>query len=510
MFTRAQSSRTARLGSGGKDIAVPARTSSSLLAAGLLALGIGVHLLFLLALRTGWLNPLFEDTQHRFGPGADFFSIYAAGVKARHGESIYTIGGHLNVVPYAYAFRYAPVVAYTLGAALSFLSAVSSYALWLILCELALLRNIRLTLKYAPDRRTGLWTAALWLLFSPYFLELYMGQFTFLTASLAFWAYLAWQEEALNPRQRSGAWWRGDLAWASSVCLKMMPLLYLPVALLRGRWKGCLVALAILIISSGLYFAHFPSDWAVFVSTNGDSTPTWHAGNQGLMAFLYAAGGERVVTYRWARIGVIVLVGAALAWLTGQAWISSRQTSEAKATAEGKATTARRERDILFLYAAATATYLLTYKDVWEHHYVLLLPPLVLLALRGERLSLWLPPFVVSALPGLFFLYDLPGLGFTKDPQAYWNPTTSLLHHAWKPIAPLWLLGGLTLISIRSKRPQPQEAVLVTTASEAEMFQVDDRKIGRVRLQVGPILKRADRRRQARLSRNSTGPISRS
>lgn len=44
--------------------------------AALLGLGILVHLLFLLSLRFGWLNPLFNDTCHRFGPGGDFFSLY--------------------------------------------------------------------------------------------------------------------------------------------------------------------------------------------------------------------------------------------------------------------------------------------------------------------------------------------------------------------------------------------------------------------------------------------------
>ena len=36
-----------------------------------------------------------------------------------------------------------------------------------------------------------------------------------------------------------------------------------------------------------------------------------------------------------------------------------------------------------------SAAYLLLYKDVWEHHYVVLLPPLVLLALKRAPLSLW-------------------------------------------------------------------------------------------------------------------------
>ena len=66
--------------------------------AALLALGVAVHLLFLLSLRFGWLNPLFNDTLHRFGPGGDFFSIYAAGVKARAGESVYTVGGHVEPI----------------------------------------------------------------------------------------------------------------------------------------------------------------------------------------------------------------------------------------------------------------------------------------------------------------------------------------------------------------------------------------------------------------------------
>ncbi|MDQ2688060.1 MAG: DUF2029 domain-containing protein, partial [Armatimonadota bacterium] len=363
-----------------------------------------------MSLRTGWLAPLFEDTMHRFGPGCDFFSIYAAGVKARAGESVYTIGGHVQTVPYAYAFRYAPFVAYTLGAALSLLPAISSYALWLILCELALLRNIRLTWERAPDTRTGLVCAAMWLLFTPYFLELYVGQFTFLTASLVFWAWLAWQEGGRREQRL------GDGFWAVAVWLKMMPLLFLPLVLLRGRWKAALAVPLLLVLGSGLYFARFPADWTVFADTNLSALPTFHAGNQGLMALLYAAVGEQAHAYRVARWGVLALVALALAWLIGRAW---RAAPDA-------------ERSLLHLYAALSAAYLLTYKDVWEHHFVLLLPPLVLLALRKESRWLWLPPFVVCALPSLFVLYDLPHLGYNEEPQPYWNHAVSLIQHGWK------------------------------------------------------------------------------
>ncbi len=393
--------------------------------AALLGLGAAVHLLFLLSLRLGWLNPLFNDTMHRFGPGGDFFSIYAAGVKGRAGESVYTIGGHVEAVPYAYAFRYAPLVAYTVGAALSCLPALAAYALWLIGCELALLRNIRLTLAMAPDKRTGCVAAALWLLFTPYYLELFVGQFTFITASLVFWAYLGWREPS------GGAARKADWLWATAVWLKMMPLLYLPVMLLRGRWRSALAVLLVLLASSALYFAQFPQDWTVFAATNAEEAPAGHAGNLGLMALLYHAVGERHGAYSVARAVALALVGASLAWLTYRAWKALRGKS---GDAEGR---------MLALYAACSAAYLLTYKDVWEHHYVLLLPPLVLLALRKESKWLWLPPFLISALPGLFALYDLPGLGYNEDPQVYWRPATSLLHHGGKPIAALWLLAGL-------------------------------------------------------------------
>ncbi len=398
--------------------------------AALLGLGVLVHLLFLLSLRFGWLNPLFNDTMHRFGPGGDFFSIYAAGVKARAGQSVYTVGGHVPTVPYAYAFRYAPLVADTLGAALSCLPAIAAYALWLIGCEMALLRNIRLTLALAPDRRTGQVAAVLWLLFTPYYLELFVGQFTFITASLVFWAYLGWRDGARGTARKA------DWLWAAAVWLKMMPLLFLPVVLLRGRGKGAVAVGLVLAASSAAYFLRFPQDWAVFAATNAQEAPAGHAGNLGLMALLYHAAGERPEAFTLARAVVLTLVGASLAWLTGRAYQAMRRR-------DGDA-----ERRMLTLYAACSAAYLLAYKDVWEHHYVLLLPPLILLALRRESKWLWLPPFLISALPGLFALYDLPGIGYNEDPQVYWRPATSLLHHGGKPLAPLWLMAGLLAQSL--------------------------------------------------------------
>lgn len=447
----------------------------------LTVIGIAVHLLLLFSLRTELLNPLFNDSMHRFGPGCDFFSIYAAGVKARLGESIFTIGGHVETVPYAYAFRYAPAVAYTLGWGLSYLPALTAYGAWLVLCELTLLRNIRLIVELAASRaevperfRVGCLVAALWLLFSPYYLELYVGQFTFVAASLVFWGYLGWGRSGIQAFRHSGGgrWASGirvwerqaaDLFWAGAVWLKLMPLLYMPLALLRGRWKGVLATGAVLVGSSWLYFARFPADWAVFTATNGHPQPTWHAGNQGLMALLFALAGERTAPFLAARTAVLAVVGAVLLWLFYQAWREERRAESRRQEAEGgkqdvgegQAAEVILRPALLTLYAALSAAYLLIYKDVWEHHYVVVLPPLVLLALAqflrvpgAPTAWTWLPPFVIAALPTLFALYDLPALGYNEDPQRYWTAAVSLLHHAWKPVAPLWLFGALFVRSL--------------------------------------------------------------
>ena len=45
--------------------------------------------------------------------------------------------------------------------------------------------------------------------------------------------------------------------------------------------------------------------------------------------------------------------------------------------------------------------------------------------------------------PRCSLCYDVRGLGYNEDPQRYWQSGVSLLHHGWKPLAPLWLFAGL-------------------------------------------------------------------
>lgn len=73
------------------------------------------HALFWVSLRTRWLDPLFGDCMHLFGPGCDFFALYQAGAAALRGESLYTYAPERTLVPYGYPFRYLPLPAYFPG-----------------------------------------------------------------------------------------------------------------------------------------------------------------------------------------------------------------------------------------------------------------------------------------------------------------------------------------------------------------------------------------------------------
>ena len=89
----------------------------------------------------------------------------------------------------------------------------------------------------------------------------------------------------------------------------------------------------------------------------------------------------------------------------------------------------------IFLWSA---TYLLGYKDIWEHSYSFLPLGLVYLWIsRGVGRKLFMVCAVALALPTAFVFYDLPLPPGPLDPEHYWTALTSVVHHATKP---LWLL----------------------------------------------------------------------
>lgn len=175
-----------------------------------------LHLLFLVSLPTGILNPLFVESNEGLKQASDFFGIYQAGANLVGGHSIYDSDNYRNEaprrVPFFYFYRYLPPTACVFAPITLALPPWPAYWLWVVVCELILLLLIRSTLRQTewPQHRR-LIVAALWLGFFPFYLEQVMGQFSIVMAAFLWmlWRHDPARRDAIQPDPDRG---RGNAA----------------------------------------------------------------------------------------------------------------------------------------------------------------------------------------------------------------------------------------------------------------------------------------------------------
>ena len=93
------------------------------------------------------------------------------------------------------------------------------------------------------------------------------------------------------------------------------------------------------------------------------------------------------------------------------------------------ATFRRRPFDFLeSLSRSGRLVYFFVFREVWEYHYVLLLPLFVLLYARTRARVLWVI-YALAAAPTLFILYDVPGADAHRTVAA-WTAFEHVLNHA--------------------------------------------------------------------------------
>jgi Glycosyltransferase family 87 len=401
------------------------RTSWLILAcAGLLHAGLLIGWRF----QTPLVPYFFDATVLSGGRGLDFYSIYQAGYNARHGQDIYE-GDPARVtvvVPYFTPYRYLPPVAYTVGAALSLLTPLTAYKVWVVLVELTLLLCAAASFYVTrSDPDLGVRLAAMWLVFSPYYLELFMGQFSLVQAGLILVLLLiaaATGLERSRPADSAGRRLSSifDLAWIASVIWKINTVVFVPVLARLGRWRTLVAGGLITAAVTPPYFAIFPTHWRDFVTNNFGNTVAGHElGNLGFRQLVYellAVLGADASLQRVVQLAVVSLVMLAALALTF--WPRAGQPP------------------IAALLSLWLVTFFLISPQVWEHHYVMLLPALVLAyrqwpgwLLAGLWLLLALPtPFGFTALqPAIAANHDLRG--FLLSPS--WQ---FLLQHASKAV----------------------------------------------------------------------------
>ncbi|MGY5878933.1 MAG: hypothetical protein RTV31_01725 [Candidatus Thorarchaeota archaeon] len=395
-----------------------------------MTIAIVIQLQFLFSLETGWLNSLFYDTQYLVGQGPDFFSYYQAGTNVLNGIDVYAIPDPL-AVPYLYRFRYLPYFAYSFGVILNLAPPITAYWIWVGILTtsvwLAAFQTRSVAKKLNRPDWEGYVGMGMWFMFTPIYIELYVGQVTLIAGILMFFALT-------TPSLVDGLKTRGTMviSWTAGALTKTIPYFIAPVLIAAGRVRTVLVAVivsivAIVAVPSGLesllYFLDFNS------ARNSYITP--YPGDHSLKMLLYYLFGEQT---RDVSVLTILLVLIFLG-LASFATLYSR--------------------DVWSCAGLFSVSYFFIMLDVWEHHYTFLIPLLVLGWIRGgpKDRARWVPVLLalVLSIPAIPVVHFLSGIGPGVHPID-WSLIWQIVYHSSKVVPALIFYGWLLVTAFRYPR----------------------------------------------------------
>ncbi|MEW6534207.1 MAG: glycosyltransferase family 87 protein [Candidatus Auribacterota bacterium] len=392
---------------------------------------IAVFGIFLLSLRTGLIDSLFNDSTHRIGKGGDFFQFYQAGYNLTQGSSIYLPGSEPLVIPYGAIYKYPPFAAYTVGLVSQLTSPWIAYSCWvlLILCCFVLLWFLISHAVLAAGKR--LFPFFLFCCFTPLYIDLYMGQTNTIMALLLCLILI------LNSP---------SFVWALSVNVKMHTLLLLPVYIKQRKMKIILYsALSSFLLFIPYFFWH-PFDLKHFVEYVF-GTPLeyfYQAGNLGMYPLIQDL--VQLVTYNTSTIAAVQFM-----WSIGIVAVSLWVMFTTQ------------ERDTRGLLSLWVCTFFVGYKFVWEHHLVMLLPVLAVEYMNRDRRTVAVIWFFL-ALPTVFWFVDMPIGERYAELQPYLSDTRSILYHSCKIIPLLLLYSSVICRLLNVRLPVKRLAVALLAA----------------------------------------------
>ncbi len=386
-----------------------------------------LHLLLVGLLLTRFLNFLFVDAALMVGPGSDFFSIYEAGNRFLHGLSLYVKDHAIARAPFFWNYRYLPFIGYSAGALLSKLPPFVAYYGWIFLNECLLGLNLYLTAKLAKTAKVFLVAAVPWLIFSPYLVELSVGQWSFLLASLIFWSIYGVLKNS-----------KSIYAYVLAPLVKPNAFILLPYFLQLKKYRLLCWTAAATLITSAPYFWYF-HDFKNFVQINLVDDFYSRGGHFGFKSLYY------LLTMQYLQLP------AAKIWF----WVFTAALLIFTLYATF------RYRDKVASFALWICCFFFIYKDVWEHHYVLFMPVFALLLIQAratfgklfsKKLLLLTIAFLLIALPSLFFTEYFFVPHFPVDPEKL-NPFFVVLYHTLKisGVAALYLFSFLQLKNAHKK-----------------------------------------------------------
>jgi hypothetical protein len=392
-------------------------------------IGLVLHALFLSSLSAQFLNPLFAEAEQAHGQAGDYFGIYQAGDNFIQGKSIYDWERYRNEseprVPYFYFYRYLPPTAMIASIGTLLLSPWAAYWNWVIVNELILglliLWILRLDRFPMQQRR---YHAALWLGFFPFYLEQWMGQFSFLMTAFL-WIMLRDTMPDRVPHGREPApAGRALRAWIASIGLKSFTALFAISYLARRQIRPVMIAAGAVIIACAPYYVARPEDLKQFLFVNFRPLPPGvHGGTLGASALIRLLGWTIPESIAAIRIdlrlfdiylGNVPVFAFDFLVIVGLIWIVVRRAGRIPIQLQVS----------LWLLA-----FFMIFTDIWEYHYVMVLPILTAVGLTsGSTFVLWI---------GLLFALPTPYALFAQNGSL--SLVGELLQHASKAVPTMLL-----------------------------------------------------------------------
>ncbi len=409
-----------------------------------------LHLIVVAFTVAGTLDGLFFVTSLPDSRGDSLRSFYQAGVNLRTGLSPYTDPAHLDPslerAHTASGFRYTPPVAMVFAALSAWFSPGTLYWIWLAVLEGLVLLCVWLVLcarRFAHRRYIA---AAMWLVFTPYCIELHLGQMSMVMAA----GILVLLLDAVGERplgEGRARRWLIPLIWASTMLVKSFTAL-LAIPYLRAGRRGLVLAgTTVVLLSAGTYFLLHPVDFQRYLAVNGKPfIGIVFPGLMGFQAFVRSlVEWTTPIGYRASvfALGPLHLTGAnvpsALVMMLAGFFVLWG--------------TLRLGRDQLFSGLSLwLAIFFVVYRQVWEYHFLMLLPVVSVAYLATG--ALWpLLAWAVMALPTPYAFFAPHGSVAEGSPL--W-----IAYHAVKPAAVLTILLASfpwhLPVGARARRPWTQ------------------------------------------------------
>jgi len=373
------------------------------------------HLIILSAALQDESSPLFFDSDVIAKKGCDFYALYVAGDNLRRGRSVYEQGPDTVETPCIFGFRYLPTAA-IIGAPLSILPPKLAYLAWVGVIELCLCACL-LIVWFLADRKLAVFAplACLWLLYTPMYLELRLGQFNLIQA---FFVLMA----AASLRRLSG---HGFATWmAASLCWKHNTILAAPSLIKERKWWPLIIAAVLIALTSIPHFVAFQGSFHEFLANlRLEGVGAEHGftrGNLGLAMLVGIVAGEAFAPF---------MVGFVFFSVVGIGLVLTLR---------------KKGPDLAMQLCLWLALALLAYKHTWEHHFIMALPLLTLLGLSRRGVLFWIAAaFCALPTPYYFFRGD-------------WIFSEQIIYHGWK-IAGLALAIALGAIHSQSLEDRNQK-----------------------------------------------------